>query len=85
MTFRVRRFVKKKNHKTMDTSDDERLILLRRKKKRSRPIWCREHYVLRATCGEYIRTFRSLLDNRDEVLFFSLQGWHMTHTKNFWH
>ncbi|GFS26378.1 hypothetical protein ElyMa_005212200 [Elysia marginata] len=61
----------------MDTSDDERLILLfilkkrkqRRKKKRS--IWCREHFVLRATCGEYIRTFRSLLDNRDEALFFN--------------
>ena len=59
----------------MDTSDAQRLILLfilkktkqRRKKKRN--IWCLEHFVLRATCGEYIRTFRSLLDNRDEALF----------------
>ena len=61
----------------MDTSNGERLILLFILKKRKqigqkkRSISYCEHFVLWATCGEYIRTFQSLLDNRDEALFFN--------------
>ena len=56
----------------MDTSDDESLILLfilkkrKQRKKKKRGIWCHEHFV-----DTTLRTFRSLLDNRDEALFFN--------------
>ncbi|KAK3761951.1 hypothetical protein RRG08_066574, partial [Elysia crispata] len=57
----------------MDTSDDERLILLFILKKQKEEtqygavsILCYGPHV-----EKYIRTFRSLLDNRDEALFFN--------------
>ena len=45
-------------------------MLKHRKRKRDK-IWCREHFLLRETRGEYHRTFLHLRDNPDEELFFN--------------
>ena len=58
----------------MDSSDEDDcliLLLLRRRKRKRHIIWSREHFLLRETRGEFHRTFRSLLDNPDEELFFN--------------
>ena len=59
----------------MNSSDEEDvliLLLLRRRRKRKRQrIWCREHFLLRESRGEFQRTFRHLLENHDEELFFN--------------
>lgn len=59
----------------MNSSDEEDvliLLLLRRRRKRKRHLmWCRDHFLLRESRGEFHRTFRHLLENPDEELFFN--------------
>ncbi|GFS24924.1 hypothetical protein ElyMa_005169900 [Elysia marginata] len=59
----------------MNSSDEEDVLIslsLRRRRKRKRQsIWCREHFLLRESRGEFQRTFLHLLDNPDEELFFN--------------
>ena len=58
----------------MDVSPEEALAIvtiLRKRRKRSRRIWIREHYLLRPELGEFFRTYKNLLDNPDEELFFN--------------
>ncbi|GFO32944.1 hypothetical protein PoB_005944900 [Plakobranchus ocellatus] len=60
----------------MDLSDENTLIMLtmlnnRKNKRKRRIMWCREHFLLRSSRGEFHRTFCSLMTRRDETMFFN--------------
>ena len=60
----------------MDSSVEDTLIMLailnnHKKKRKKRIMWCREHFLLRSSRGEFHQTFSSLIRRRDETLFFN--------------